>query len=64
MMGVGEDTDEVLRVSQLMGVKTFLNEFIAYQQMGEMIKQGLLSVICRSLRHSSQVFYSYVITAG
>uniref|UniRef100_A0A914W8Y5 Sodium/nucleoside cotransporter n=1 Tax=Plectus sambesii TaxID=2011161 RepID=A0A914W8Y5_9BILA len=37
LMGVGGDVDETMRVAQLMGTKTVLNEFIAYQQMGQMV---------------------------
>lgn len=46
-MGVGGDLDEVMRVAQLMGTKTTLNEFIAYQQLGKMVNHPdgpLLSV--------------------
>ncbi|KAF8362902.1 slc-28.2 [Pristionchus pacificus] len=42
VMGV-TDTEETLRVARLMGTKTALNEFIAYQQLGQMVKEGLLS---------------------
>lgn len=43
VMGVTNSTDETLRVARLMGTKTALNEFIAYQQLGQMIKDGLIS---------------------
>jgi len=41
MMGVGWDECEV--VAQLVGVKTIVNEFIAYQKLGVLIKDGVLS---------------------
>uniref|UniRef100_A0A914XAR9 Concentrative nucleoside transporter C-terminal domain-containing protein n=1 Tax=Plectus sambesii TaxID=2011161 RepID=A0A914XAR9_9BILA len=41
-MGVGSDTTQVLRVAELMGTKTVLNEFIAFQKMGIMAKENLL----------------------
>ncbi|CAI4226565.1 unnamed protein product [Auanema sp. JU1783] len=37
VMGVTDDYQETLRVAQLMGTKTALNEFIAYQKLGEMV---------------------------
>jgi len=41
-MGVQwEDCEEVAR---LIGIKTIVNEFVAYQQMGESKHAGLLSV--------------------
>ncbi|KAI6229908.1 Sodium/nucleoside cotransporter [Aphelenchoides fujianensis] len=43
VMGVTGDINETLRVAQLMGTKTVLNEFIAYQHLGEMIDNNLLS---------------------
>lgn len=44
IMGVGTDTTQVLRVAELMGTKTVLNEFIAFQKMGQMTQQHLLEV--------------------
>lgn len=42
IMGVKwEECDEVAR---LVGIKTIINEFVAYQQMGESKRAGLLSV--------------------
>ncbi|CAJ0576564.1 unnamed protein product, partial [Mesorhabditis spiculigera] len=43
VMGVTENSDETLRVAQLMGTKTALNEFIAYQNLGTMVAKGELS---------------------
>jgi pyrimidine nucleoside transport protein len=43
-MGVNGNSDETLRVAQLMGTKTALNEFIAYQKLGKMVHDNLLSV--------------------
>ena len=41
-MGVQwEDCEEVAR---LVGIKSTVNEFVAYQQMGESIRAGLLTV--------------------
>lgn len=37
IMGVTDNTNETLKVAQLMGTKTVLNEFIAYQQLGQMV---------------------------
>lgn len=36
--------NETFVVAQLMGTKTVLNEFIAYQNMGEYVLQGALEV--------------------
>lgn len=50
VMGVSNASDEseriaeTLRVAQLIGTKTLLNEFIAYQQMSEMLLQNQLTV--------------------
>jgi nucleoside permease NupC len=44
IMGVTTSTQETLRVAQLMGTKTALNEFIAFQKLGQMVKDQLLSV--------------------
>uniref|UniRef100_A0A1I7ZQT4 Sodium/nucleoside cotransporter n=1 Tax=Steinernema glaseri TaxID=37863 RepID=A0A1I7ZQT4_9BILA len=41
IMGVNQDTAETLRVAQLMGTKTALNEFIAYRHLKDM--RNLLS---------------------
>ncbi|PAV58894.1 hypothetical protein WR25_08883 [Diploscapter pachys] len=43
IMGVTANLDETLRVAQLMGTKTAVNEFVAYQKLGEMTSAGLLS---------------------
>lgn len=47
LMGVTSSTEQTLRVAQLMGTKTILNEFIAYQKLGEMVSADppLLTVI-------------------
>ncbi|KAI6197206.1 Sodium/nucleoside cotransporter [Aphelenchoides besseyi] len=42
-MGVTHDTRETLKVAQLMGTKTVLNEFIAYQHLGQMLDEKELS---------------------
>ena len=44
IMGITADTQETMRVAELMGIKTVLNEFISYQKLGEMIDEGKLSV--------------------
>lgn len=41
VMGAG---DESLQVATLMGTKTVLNEFIAYQKLGKMVLAGEISV--------------------
>ncbi|KAH7729737.1 sodium/nucleoside cotransporter 2 [Aphelenchoides avenae] len=43
IMGVTENSDETMRVASLMGTKTALNEFIAYQKLGKLVQDGLLS---------------------
>ena len=42
-MGV-TNPEETFSVAQLMGTKTVLNEFVAYKQLGQMVKQDKLSV--------------------
>ncbi|VDK45707.1 unnamed protein product [Anisakis simplex] len=37
LMGVTASAEQTLRVAQLMGTKTMLNEFIAYQRLGAMV---------------------------
>lgn len=44
-MGASTDPKELLIVAELMGVKTFVNEFIAYQKMGGYIETNQISVI-------------------
>ena len=41
MMGVSWDECET--VAQLVGIKTIVNEFIAYQKLGVLMKEGVLS---------------------
>ncbi|KAI6170405.1 Sodium/nucleoside cotransporter [Aphelenchoides bicaudatus] len=43
IMGVTSSTEETLLVAQLMGTKTALNEFIAYQKLGQMVNDKLLT---------------------
>ncbi|GMT19018.1 hypothetical protein PFISCL1PPCAC_10315, partial [Pristionchus fissidentatus] len=49
MMGASDapdsatNIDETLKVAQLMGMKTVLNEFIAYQSLADMIRAGTLT---------------------
>ncbi len=45
-MGINENVVETLSAAQLMGVKTVVNEFIAYKKLGQMVAQNppLLSV--------------------
>jgi len=35
---MGVEYDDAFNVAELLGVKTFLNEFIAYDRLGKMIK--------------------------
>ncbi len=42
MMGI--NLDECDKVATLLGLKTIINEFVAYQALGEMIKEGQISV--------------------
>jgi CNT family concentrative nucleoside transporter len=39
---LGIPFDDVVKVGGLLGVKTVLNEFLAYQQLGELAREGLL----------------------
>ncbi|XP_063860890.1 solute carrier family 28 member 3-like isoform X2 [Scylla paramamosain] len=41
---MGVDWDECDEVGQLIGLKTILNEFVAYEKLSEMLKAGQLSV--------------------
>jgi pyrimidine nucleoside transport protein len=41
---MGVKWEECEEVARLVGVKTVVNEFVAYQQMGESKRAGLLSV--------------------
>ena len=41
---MGIQWDECEEVARLVGIKTVVNEFVAYQQMGESKLAGLLSV--------------------
>uniref|UniRef100_A0A0A9XBG1 Sodium/nucleoside cotransporter 1 n=2 Tax=Lygus hesperus TaxID=30085 RepID=A0A0A9XBG1_LYGHE len=40
---MGVKTDECSSVASLIGLKSFINEFVAYQKLGELKKEGLLS---------------------
>jgi len=51
---MGVPWDEAARVGSLLGLKTVLNEFLAYQALGEMIAAGELGV-------RSQVIASYAL---
>ena len=51
---MGIPWSEATQVGGLLGVKTVLNEFLAYQQLGELIKAGALS-------HRSAVIASYAL---
>jgi CNT family concentrative nucleoside transporter len=51
---MGIPWSEATRVGGLLGVKTVLNEFLAYQELGELIKAGALS-------HRSAVIASYAL---
>jgi len=42
-MGV-TNPEETFIVAQLMGTKSALNEFVAYNQLGQLVKQDKLSV--------------------
>jgi nucleoside permease NupC len=41
---MGVQWDECEEVARLVGVKTIVNEFVAYQQLGESKRAGLLTV--------------------
>ncbi|BES94431.1 Sodium nucleoside cotransporter [Nesidiocoris tenuis] len=41
---MGVKTEDCSRVASLIGLKSFINEFVAYQKLGEYKKAGLLSV--------------------
>ncbi len=48
---MGIHVDECDKVATLIGLKTVINEFVAYQALGEMIKAGQISV-SRILQYS------------
>jgi pyrimidine nucleoside transport protein len=50
---MGVKWEECEEVARLVGVKTLVNEFVAYQQMGESKRAGLLTV-------SNSVFIPYL----
>jgi len=50
---MGVQWEECEEVARLVGIKTIVNEFVAYQQMGESKNAGLLSV------SNSWPFYVY-----
>jgi pyrimidine nucleoside transport protein len=41
---MGVQWDECEEVGRLVGIKTVVNEFVAYQQLGESKRAGLLTV--------------------
>jgi nucleoside permease NupC len=41
---MGVQWDECEEVARLVGIKTIINEFVGYQQLGESKRAGLLSV--------------------
>ena len=41
---MGVEWEECEEVARLVGIKSIVNEFVAYQQMGESLRAGLLSV--------------------
>jgi CNT family concentrative nucleoside transporter len=51
---MGIPWSEATRVGGLLGIKTVLNEFLAYQELGELIKAGALT-------HRSAVIASYAL---
>jgi len=42
MMGINFDESD--KVATLIGLKTVINEFVAYQELGKMIEAGAISV--------------------
>jgi len=40
---MGVPAQDCGRVAELLGTKTFLNEFVAYSRMSDYVKQGMLS---------------------
>ncbi|CAI5451259.1 unnamed protein product [Caenorhabditis angaria] len=42
LMGVTDDVQQTLMVAQLMGTKTAVNEFVAYNKLGELQKNNIL----------------------
>lgn len=53
---LGVDPSECEAVGKLIGLKMTINEFVAYKEMGDLIKEGKLNV---SVVHSILVFYRY-----
>lgn len=46
---LGIDFSECETVGRLIGLKMTVNEFVAYKQMGELIKEGKLNVSVETL---------------
>uniref|UniRef100_A0A914PCN0 Concentrative nucleoside transporter C-terminal domain-containing protein n=1 Tax=Panagrolaimus davidi TaxID=227884 RepID=A0A914PCN0_9BILA len=44
LMGVTENSKEIMIVAKLMGIKTVTNEFVAYQKLGQYVSDHELSV--------------------
>lgn len=44
VMGASWDVKEVMAVAELIGIKTFVNEFVAYERLHKLLEAGLLSV--------------------
>lgn len=55
---LGVDPSECEVVGKLIGLKMTINEFVAYKQMGDLIKEGKLNV---SVVRSCIVFYGHHI---
>jgi len=55
---LGVDPSECEAVGKLIGLKMTINEFVAYKQMGDLIKEGKLnvSVVGRALYFTDIIF--------
>ena len=56
LIGVNGDPRETFAVARLLGVKIVINDFIAYQRLGDVLRQGILSV-CRSKKRKILAFF-------
>uniref|UniRef100_A0A914V0N5 Sodium/nucleoside cotransporter n=1 Tax=Plectus sambesii TaxID=2011161 RepID=A0A914V0N5_9BILA len=64
IMGASTDPAELMIVAELMGVKTFVNEFIAYQKMGEYIDTNRISPRARLISTYALCGFSNFTSVG
>lgn len=49
LMGVGVEPKQIRILAELMGIKTFVNEFVAYERMSKYERDGDLAVCTQRL---------------